>query len=136
MNESEWTVAALKQYVDRRLDDQQKAVDAALAAADKSGAAALSSAEKAVLKAESAADRRFESVNEFRGALSDQATKFPQRIEVEQQFVTLQDKLGLLDKRLTTIESYSSGQGGSWMKLLQAVSLLGALIAIYFSLSK
>lgn len=133
---SEWTTDTLREYLEQRLDDQQKAVDAALVAAKEAVAAALAAAEKAVLKAEGAADRRFESVNEFRGTLSDQATRFPQRIEVDQQFVTLHEKLALIDTRLTKVESYSAGQGGSWMKLTQVVSLIGAGLAIYFALSR
>lgn len=133
---SEWTVDTLREYTDQRLGDQQKAVDAALVAAKEAVAAALAAAEKAVLKAEGAADRRFESVNEFRGALADQATKFPQRIEVEQRFASQDEKLGLLDSRLTKVESYAAGQGGSWTKLTQVVSLVVALLAIYFALSK
>lgn len=133
---SDWTVKTLKTYFERRLEDQQKAVDAALVAAKEAVAAALAAAEKAVLKAESAADRRFEAVNEFRGTLSDQATRFPQRIEVDQQFLALSNKLAQVDTRLTTVESYAAGQGGSWNKLTQVVALLAAGLAMYFSLSK
>lgn len=43
--------------------------------------AALASADRAVTKAEQASDKRFESVNEFRETLSDQAAKFIIRTE-------------------------------------------------------
>lgn len=44
---------------------------------------ALSAADRAVNKAESATERRFESVNEFRQTLSDQAAKFIIRSEFD-----------------------------------------------------
>lgn len=46
-------------------------------------ALALASADKAVSKAEMATERRFDSVNEFRQTLSDQAAQFVTRREFE-----------------------------------------------------
>jgi len=74
-----WTIVTLKEYVDRRFDDQKSATDVALAAADKMNVAALTAAEKAVTKAEVATEKRFDSVNEFRRTLTDQANLFLQR---------------------------------------------------------
>ncbi len=68
MNEDK--LISWKEYVDVRFSDQEQAVQAALAAA-----------EKAVVKAELASDKRFESVNEFRAQLSDQANTFISRVE-------------------------------------------------------
>lgn len=45
--------------------------------------AALSAAKEAVIKAEVAADKRFEGVNEFRAALSDQQIRLISRTEVQ-----------------------------------------------------
>ncbi len=54
----------------QRFDAQEKAVAAALAAA-----------KEAVVKAETAAEKRFDSVNEFRNTLKDQAGTFITRGE-------------------------------------------------------
>src|SRR5688500_14328802 len=54
-NMNDWNVETLKQYVDRRFDDADKAVQAALV-----------SQEKAINKAETAAERRFDLLNELR----------------------------------------------------------------------
>ena len=72
---------SLKEYVDRRFDEQEKAVGAALVASDKGVSAALAWAEKAVEKAE--ADRKAwqAASNEWRGALSDRERNFLSRKE-------------------------------------------------------
>jgi hypothetical protein len=49
----------LKEYVDQRFDDADKAVQAAIVAQ-----------EKAIIKAESAAERRFELLNELRSGVA------------------------------------------------------------------
>ncbi len=48
-------------------------------------AIALTAMDKAVSKAEAAAEKRFESVNEFRGALANQQLTFATRIELDLQ---------------------------------------------------
>lgn len=71
----------------------KEAVATALAAAEKAVNAALISSAQAVQKAELASDKRFESVNEFRGTLSDQQRMLMPRSEVEVLVKSLQDKI-------------------------------------------
>jgi hypothetical protein len=71
---------------------QQTAMRTALETADKAVQAALISAEKAVGKAEIASEKRFESVNEFRAQLTDQAATFLSRAEYEGNHKALADK--------------------------------------------
>jgi len=72
---------------DRRYEDrfnaQQKAVEAALAAAEKQTLAAFNSGEKAIAKQEAAQTSYNERTNEFRGQLFDQARLFMPRSEAE-----------------------------------------------------
>lgn len=56
-------------------------------------AQALASADKAVLKAEVAAEKRFESVNEFRATLSDQQSQLATKTEVNLRFKALEDRV-------------------------------------------
>jgi len=72
---------------------QQTATQTALTAAEKAVAAALAAADRAVSKAELAYEKRFESVNEFRATLTDQATKFASKAEVELANANLLDKI-------------------------------------------
>jgi hypothetical protein len=78
----------LKEYVDRRFDDQEKAVQAALMAADKGVSAALASAEKAVDKAESSSEKWRASANEWRAAMGDREREFLSRKEFYSIVVT------------------------------------------------
>ena len=86
-DEGTWTIITLKEYIERRFGDQSKAIDAALAAA-----------EKAVTKAEIATEKRFDSVNEFRKTLSDQASGFLQRGEFSALHKSLVDKLDIFGR--------------------------------------
>lgn len=56
-------------------------------------AQALASSDKAVLKAETAAERRFESVNEFRATLSDQQRDLATKSEVNLRITALEDRI-------------------------------------------
>jgi len=55
--------------------------------------AALAASEKAIDKAERAAEKRFESVNEFRAALSDQTATLMPRAEAEARMAALTEKV-------------------------------------------
>lgn len=61
---------SIKEYVDRRFEEQEKAVKAALA-----------SAETAVNKAEVSAERWRNNANEWRGAMADRERDFLSRKE-------------------------------------------------------
>jgi hypothetical protein len=152
---SDWTVDNLREYLERRIDDehaltlqqfvalhalleerygtQTKALDAAFVAAEKAVQTALASAEKAVVKAETAAERRFESVNEFRQTLTDQATTFMPRTEAEQRIATNAEKIDALAARVDKTEGRSGGLGTSWSLLVSAVSLIAVIITIYLA---
>src|ERR1700730_3038561 len=71
----------------------EKLVTAAFNANEKATAMALASAKEAVAKAEAASEKRFESVNEFRGQLRDQAASFITRDEYSIQLKSITDKL-------------------------------------------
>jgi len=107
-----WTIETLKQHIDQRLVDSDKAVQAALAAADKAVASALLAADKAVasmllaqkeavLKAEIATEKRFEGVNEFRATLADQATNLLPRSEYMVGHNSLIERLAQIEIKST-----------------------------------
>jgi hypothetical protein len=125
---SEWTVNTLKEYVEARLDANRTAVDAA-----------FRSAEKALDKAEAAAEKRFESINEFRGQLSDQARSFLPRGEYEVNHAALHEKLdtGLRDlsKRIdmlseakATVEGKAVGHTELWAWIVGAIGVVILII--------
>jgi hypothetical protein len=135
------TVAAqdpvpLREYVNMRFEMQEKAVQAALAAAEKAVAAALAAAERAVNKAEGATERRLESMNEFRGALNDSARLLMPRAEAEQSFRVLAEKIDSLDKRVTGKDERGNGMNQGWLILVSVVSVLSTIIMVIFYLTK
>lgn len=95
--------------VDAAFAAQQQAMTTALAAAERAVATALQSAEKAVTKAEVAQEKRLESVNEFRGQLSDQASTFVRREDVDVRLNAITDRLSETNTRVTKIEEAKIG---------------------------
>lgn len=109
-------------YYNQRFDSSEKAVSAALAAAD-----------RAVQKAETASEKRFDSVNEFRNTLADQQRTLMPRGEVEVLFKAVNEKLDLMGKRLDKTEGIKTGSSNTWGYV---VGLIGVLVAVFTLLSK
>lgn len=66
--------------------------------------------EKAIEKEETAINHRFESVNEFRATLSDQAANLLARDEYTSSHQVLIDRINDLVTRMTTLESLAAGR--------------------------
>lgn len=97
---------------------------------------ALEAAEKAVLKAENASEKRFEGVNEFRAALSDQAGSFITRKEVEALLLGVNDKLGRLDNQASASAGRGIGMGQLWVLIVGGIELLVAVATVARSFIK
>lgn len=130
-----------------RFAQQDRATTVAFAAADKAVQAALGAAKEAVIKAEMAAEKRFESVNEFRSTLRDQQGTFPTRAEVDSWVKALDAKIissvahiALRVDDLATQLNTASGrfQGASllWGYLIGAIGVAGGLIALFYRLAR
>ncbi len=96
MTDSGWTVETLKAHVDAILAERDVRTTQQFDAQEKAVRAALEAAQKAVDKAEEAATKRFESVNEFRAQLADQAASFLTRREAIAVFSTMVAVLGVV----------------------------------------
>jgi predicted mannosyl-3-phosphoglycerate phosphatase (HAD superfamily) len=110
-----WTLKTLLRYVEQRIDSlesklderfdtQNKANTTAFDAAGKAVQAALAAAKEASDKAEAAADKRFDGVNEFRQALTDQNATFMSRVEYVTAHGALEDKVTSNSERMTALE--------------------------------
>jgi hypothetical protein len=93
-----------RRMLDERYATQTKALDAAFKAAEQAVAVALANAEKATGKAEAAANARFESVNEFRKALTDQTATFIPRAEYDTAHAALTDRVTANADRVAALE--------------------------------
>jgi|ERR1043166_1354888 cytochrome c biogenesis protein ResB len=104
-----------KQYA-QRFEAQEKAV-----------AAAWDAAREARNKAEASAEKRFDSVNEFRNTLKDQQLTLMTRTEAEIRFKSLEDKVAL---------AFDRGRTAVWGYVMGGLGLVGILITIFKFLSK
>lgn len=120
-----WTLDAYVAHNEAMRVEAEKYMEEKFRAADKAVEAALTSAKEAVLKAEVASEKRFESINEFRATLSDQA----------QQFAS-QEKVNDLVSRFDRLEGRTTGLDAGWAKLLGAAVFAAAIVAIVAWLMK
>lgn len=102
--DSQWTIETLREHVialigandvryNQRFEASQNAINTALAAQQKAMETALTSQKLAVDKAEIAAEKRFESVNEFRSVLTSQQGTLMPRPETTALLRALEEKL-------------------------------------------
>ncbi len=101
---------------------------------------ALVSADKALLKAEAAVERRLDTMNEFRGALTDQANMLLPRNEYVLGHGVVLEKIERLTERVASLESGTKRQAAG-ISLLGAVALggfafLSAMAAFAAALSR
>jgi Flp pilus assembly protein TadB len=114
---------------DRRYEQRFEAMD-------EKTSLALTSSEKAVTKAETATEKRFDSVNEFRSTLSDQANTFLPKGESNEKFKAYDDRLKSLEARLNRSEGVGSGLKAMWGYVLAAIMLVIALISLFINLKR
>jgi len=109
---SEWTVSTLKEHYDQRLRDIDKALQAALAAA-----------ERASTKTELAGEKRFELLNELRSGVA-----------TLEQLKALEKLFDELKERLDRSEGRGSGLNAGWLYLLgglTAISIVVSLVSVF-----
>ena len=113
----------LREYVDMRFD-----------AADRATQAAILAAERATTKAESASERRFESVNEFRAALSDSQRLMLPRGEYDQIHSGLVERVNNLTERFNALTERGKGSHDLWLILVALAGVLTGAVSIIFSI--
>jgi hypothetical protein len=114
----------------QRFTAQSDALSAAFAAAKEAVAAARDAQDRAVLKAEVAADKRFESVNEFRKSLTDQQQTFMPRQESLALHASAVEKLAAIEKAMDQMTAERMGIKGGWGYAVGLVGFVMALITI------
>jgi multidrug resistance efflux pump len=111
---SQWTLDTLKEFFERILFEQQKALDAALVAAKAAVTAAFAASDKAITKAEEAQKDYNARSNEFRAALADQSKTFLARQEADARFQQLRDLIDAQKKEIVELQKAESrGEGSS-----------------------
>ena len=137
---------SIKSYVDALLEAHDRGVNvrfesfrSALHAIERRAEATLRAAEESAHRTETAIDRRFESVNEFRRALSDQTSNFVTRNEYVVEHKNLMARIELLEKdaRISTGErqGYTTVVGIIFAVVIALGAAATALVN-FFSLHK
>jgi len=117
----------LEESVEQRFNANKEAVAAAFAAQKQAIDAALAAADRAVTKAELATEKRFESVNEFRGTLDNQQRTLIPRSEVDVLMKGIEEKVSNVQKQLDAQIAERRGIAGGWGYAVGAVGFLLAL---------
>ena len=101
-----------------------------LQAHDDKNKLAFDALQRAVDKAEIATEKRFESVNEFRTQLGDQARSFMPRTEYEVTHKNLDTKIDVISKLVDRIENRKEGGNNMYLLITSIVALLVGIISI------
>lgn len=139
---------SLREYLDARITAVEKAATARAEAQDKSVSAALAAAQAAVQKAESASEKRFESVNEFRSTLADQARLLMPRNESEAlhnaarernegAFAAMNERLTAISARVAAFEAQGEGKKMGWASIVSVIAVItsvAGLVLMMFNL--
>jgi len=124
---SDWTVRTLHEHVQRMIEAEHRWIEAKLAAVVDAMEAMHLASDKALSKAEHASEKRFESVNEFRGQLSDQINRFLTKSEYEAHHIDL-------ERRTLAIERFVSENRGQLSRTdtmkRDIFSVIGTAIAL------
>lgn len=125
----------IKEHFEALLLEMDKRYNQRFDAQEKAVTSALTAAKEAVGKAETAAEKRFDSVNEFRGQQSDIVATFMPRKEHESEMRTAMGKIDDLQRRLDRNEGRSTGLGQGWGYVVGAAGLVAALVAIFVGIN-
>lgn len=120
----------LQQEIDRRFDAMQLQLDQRFASSQDAVQAALKSAELAVNKAEVAAEKRFDSVNEFRKTLSDQTKAFV----TEDKFSGLVRQVDLMQGQRSGNQENRTAVNANMILVIQVAIALIAIAALVVSI--
>jgi hypothetical protein len=122
MGESEWTIGTLKEHFEDILEEKDKAINIALAAA-----------KEAVQAAEANAEKWRSNANEWRGAMTDREKNFATKDELL-AFKESSEKAAAVQKERSDVgQGHGSGLREGWGYLVGAV---GLAIAIYSMLKR
>jgi len=105
-----WTLDTLEKYLTEKIAALEKFCATSFAQSKERVDMALASSDKAITKAEQTTERRFEGVNEFRSALSDQSALMLTRTEWQAQQRLLTDRVAMLSDSLAKMEARTLGK--------------------------
>ncbi len=145
-DESQWTLATLKYYLEQLIMNHETmdlqrhlSEHTAVIVAQQAMSATLLQTQlttnDALRKAEVAIEKRFDSVNEFRAQLGDQARTFLPRPEFDIQQLAMGARIAALEKSVNDFQGRKSGVFEGWGWAVGIVSLLIAIMGAVLTLT-
>ena len=125
-----WTVDTLHEHIVKLLEAKEERDSERFDAQKEQTKLALDSADRAVNKAEQAAEKRFESVNEFRETLADQQRNLMPRAESELQFKSINDKVDNIIRTSAKDTGKRTGYHEGILLIVGLVALVSTILAI------
>lgn len=122
-NMERWNVYSLKEYVDLALNNLDEKIEQRFI-----------STKDAVDKADRATDKRFESVNEFRQQLNDQARQFVTKEEYKVAHRAIEDKVEQVNVGISRIENRKEGSNLTLLYIVAISSLIFGLVSIVMNI--
>jgi SMC interacting uncharacterized protein involved in chromosome segregation len=121
---------SLREYVDDKLDNLEKAIDARFESVTLATNTALSSADKAIQKSDIATEKRLDAVNEFRNQQKDLITTFARKREMNILIGALRDDVRALQSRMDIMTGREVGAEENWGKIIALVGLTATVVGI------
>jgi hypothetical protein len=136
VSDTPWNIESLKEHFDSVLHDRDERFGERFTSQEKAVDAALAAAEKAVTKAETATEKRFDGVNEFRQTLSDQARDFMPRKEYEAQQEGLARRITALERGQSSSGGRTAGTDLTYARVINVLAVVVAAAAILVAVFK
>ncbi len=129
-HETGWTLETLRIHLEGAIKSSSTHLEERIKSVADTAQAAAQNADKAVSKAEVAAEKRFESVNEFRNTLSDQQRNLMPRDEANIRFEALTHELRGAQRILETMRAEQKGVVGGWGYSVGVIGFLLTLVTL------
>lgn len=120
----------LKMHYDKVLEEMDRRYEQRFIAQESASRAAMTAAQEAVHKAEVAAEKRFDSVNEFRATLADQASTLMPRAESTLRWEAVSERVTKIENLLAADVGKSQGLNAAWGYLVGAIALAATVVSI------
>ncbi len=129
-HETGWTLETLRIHLEGAIRAGYLHLEERIKAVSDTASAASENADKAVSKAETAAEKRFESVNEFRNTLSDQQRNLMPRDEANIRFESLTHEIRGAQHIIEGMRAEQKGIVGGWGYAIGVVGFVLTLASL------
>lgn len=129
---SEWTINTLKEYLEETLRQRDIRLEQRFISQQDAVQTALVTVKLQADKIDSETDKKFASVNEFRGLVKDTQATYITRSEVLAKIDTLSEQINAIKEAMTLLQGTRNGINAVWVYALGAAALGGFLIKVFF----